>query len=1188
MKIEHYLGHTDYPIWEVIQKGNGHVQVSTDTNEHIKVLPPKTAKEILAREKERKARNTLLMAILEDHLAKFHKMTDDKEMWEAIKSKFVSNDESKKMFQSLLSPLKIHGAGVSIKDVNQKFLRSLHASWSQLSLIMRTKPGVDTISFDDLYNNIKFFEFDVKGSTTSSSSTNNVLALRRPKSSALIVTREGISLESAYQRGIKILGGEMHRTLGIKQKKMGGDLENRRNLKLCNSGSDTEVTSYSKECKESYAKLKKLCDEQREQLGDTSIEIQAYNQALKKVEAQLVAHKKNQLWSSDIEDSLVNDRYAEEIHAVPSLITKIYMPPKFDFGIDESMFTYGLKQSKTSESDAESNNSASCKSNSSVETLEFVHKLVANKPKVVSEPKVWSDAPIIEEYGSDSDDEHKALKRKGIVDSGCSRHMTGNKACLVDYQDYNGGPVAFGGSKGHITGKGKIRTGKLDFEDVCFVKELQHSNLFSVSQICDKKNKVQFTDTECLVLSPDFMLPDENQENLVRGLPSKIFQNDHTCVACQKGKQHKASWIKKEYSNARTPQQNRVAERKNRTLIEAARAILADSFLPNTFWAEAVSTACYVLNRVLVTKPQNKTPYELITGKIPIISYIRPSRCHVTILNTIDHLGKFDGKSDEGFLVGYSLNSTAFRGTNRSERDHVQSSVDSPLLGGHTSNRAEGALNLEELFSICTNLSNRVLALETIKDTQAAETIALKARIKKLERSGRKKDKPEPTLDDSTFDGLDVDYDMDYIDTEGPVNEGRLSKEIKELKLTNDTEEIAQDKGSGEKGGSTEELVSTARPEDSTVRPDVGTAYPIAPPTTTTSIFDDEDITMAQSKGILKEPEPAKKMTRSDLDAAQIAKDTKVARLVYEEELVELEREKEKRQREEKASKATIAEMYDEVQAGIEADALVAQRSVKIRSKPPTKSQMRNLIMTYLKNMGGYKRSQLKENIYVEIQGLYERQKRVIDDFKLMDSDDAVDKEKVFEEPNSTKFEVKKERDKESIRKRPGRRLKMKATKKSKRHGAECIYYIIFRSDGSFRWIETFSEMVTRFDRMDLKELYNLVMQRVHTLTFEDGAEIYMLAKRSAPCYCNEALAIPEQMATDDKDWKLIKEKFKELQYVWIHPFGVQEAQDKETGRLTSKHQRRPLVTRPTGKAVLAAATTDLVAVTVTLSSMLL
>ncbi|GJS13968.1 putative ribonuclease H-like domain-containing protein [Tanacetum coccineum] len=99
----------------------------------------------------------------------------------------------------------------------------------------------------------------------------------------------------------------------------------------------------------------------------------------------------------------------------------------------------------------------------------------------------------------------------------------------------------------------------------------------------------------------------------------------------------------------------------NRTLIEAARTMLADSLLPTTFWAEAVSTACYIFNRVRVTKPQNKTPYELLFGHKPIISYIRPFGCHVTILDTLSVLGKFDGKSDEGFLVGYSLNSKAYR-----------------------------------------------------------------------------------------------------------------------------------------------------------------------------------------------------------------------------------------------------------------------------------------------------------------------------------------------------------------------------------------------------------------------------------------------------------------------------------------------------------------------------------------------
>ncbi|GJZ81798.1 putative ribonuclease H-like domain-containing protein [Tanacetum coccineum] len=118
--------------------------------------------------------------------------------------------------------------------------------------------------------------------------------------------------------------------------------------------------------------------------------------------------------------------------------------------------------------------------------------------------------------------------------------------------------------------------------------------------------------------------------------------------------------IKREYSIARTPQQNSVAERRNRILIKAARTMLVDSKLPTTFWAEAVSTACYVQNRVLVVKPHNKTPYELFRGFKPALGFMRPFGCHVTILNTLDSLGKFDGKNDKGFFVGYSLNSKAF------------------------------------------------------------------------------------------------------------------------------------------------------------------------------------------------------------------------------------------------------------------------------------------------------------------------------------------------------------------------------------------------------------------------------------------------------------------------------------------------------------------------------------------------
>nr|GEW59213.1 ribonuclease H-like domain-containing protein [Tanacetum cinerariifolium] len=201
-------------------------------------------------------------------------------------------------------------------------------------------------------------------------------------------------------------------------------------------------------------------------------------------------------------------------------------------------------------------------------------------------------------------------KNRGIVDSGCSRSMSGNKDKLEDFEDFDGGEVTFGGSTGKISGKGTIKTKTLNFENVLYVKELHHLNLISVSQICDQTHRVLFTENECLVLSKDFSLPDPSM--------------------------------------------------KNRTLIEAARTMLADSLLPIIFWSEEVATACYVLNRVLVTKPHHKTPYELLTGDKPSISYLTPLGCYVTILNTSDPLGKFNKKSDEGYIVGYSISSKAY------------------------------------------------------------------------------------------------------------------------------------------------------------------------------------------------------------------------------------------------------------------------------------------------------------------------------------------------------------------------------------------------------------------------------------------------------------------------------------------------------------------------------------------------
>ncbi|GJY74683.1 putative ribonuclease H-like domain-containing protein [Tanacetum coccineum] len=115
--------------------------------------------------------------------------------------------------------------------------------------------------------------------------------------------------------------------------------------------------------------------------------------------------------------------------------------------------------------------------------------------------------------------------------------------------------------------------------------------------------------------------------------------------------------------------------------------MLADCKLPTTFWAEAVNNACYVQNRVIIFKPHNKTPYELFRCRTPTLSFMRPFGCHVSILNTLDHLGKFDGKFDDGFFVGYSLTSKVFRVYNIRTRKveenlHIRFLKDKPIVLG--------------------------------------------------------------------------------------------------------------------------------------------------------------------------------------------------------------------------------------------------------------------------------------------------------------------------------------------------------------------------------------------------------------------------------------------------------------------------------------------------------------------------
>ncbi|GJT08332.1 hypothetical protein Tco_0842794 [Tanacetum coccineum] len=574
-------------------------------------------------------------------------------------------------FQSLLSQLEIHGAGVSTEDANQKFLRSLPSAWLQVSLIMRNKPGMDSLSFDDLYNNLRVFENDVKGSTASSSNLQNIAFVsENTNSTNEVSTAYGVSHSSGHclkheqpstssysllasqsscpqldhedldqvdeydleEMDLKWQVAMISMRINKFQKKTGhfarecrtkeenrrrdgwntGNREGRRTSNRDESitgkkeesralvtvdgecvdwtthsedndnyafmannstGSDTQVLSCSNECKESYANIKRLYDIQKEQLSDASVEIKAYTNGLKKVEAQLVVHQQNQLWYEqkikfmkiDLDDKTDVLTYHKTLlakaqkekddldvivhkwnHSSKNLgkIANYSMSARDKFGLGYGDYRYSGNLSYENEV---------FQSVFSTETSELVFEPVVNESHVEVQPKVWSDAPIIEEYESDSDDDdenvektnknlrkpiwdntqrvnkqhqfvtlavqtrtgnnpvntvkasgtnynvlrpqnafnkthslssrplkgttvlrtkltnqkiyiakenpHRTLKNKGIIDSGCSRHMTGNKTYLADYQDINGGPVAFGGSRGYITGKGKIQTG---------------------------------------------------------------------------------------------------------------------------------------------------------------------------------------------------------------------------------------------------------------------------------------------------------------------------------------------------------------------------------------------------------------------------------------------------------------------------------------------------------------------------------------------------------------------------------------------------------------------------------------------------------------------------------------------------------------------------------------------------------
>nr|GEW96010.1 putative ribonuclease H-like domain-containing protein [Tanacetum cinerariifolium] len=797
----------------------------------LQPVVPITNEQRLTRKNELKARGTLLMDLPDKHQLKFKTHKDAKTLMEAIEKRF--GGKTKKLQKTLLKQQYENFTGSSSESLDQIHDR-LQKLISQLEIL-----GV-SLSQEDINLNLKIYEAEVKSYSSASTSTQNIAFV---SSSNTNNTNEPVSAATS----VFAIRFDMSKVECYNFYRKGHF------ARECRSPKDTRRNDTTE-------------PQRRNVLVETS------------TSNALLSQSEESLPPSPVYDRLsVQHVKTSILNAIPKpAILKLLSNGKrrnrkacFVYKSLDHLIKYydyhDLKMAPTPP-----------RNHASKETHQHYARMsLSNPQRYVVPTTVLTQSKLVPINAIRPGNPQHALKDKGIIDSRCSRHITGKISYLSDFEKFNGEYVTFGGNPkgGNIYRKGKIKTGKLYFDDVYFVKELKF-NLFSVSQMCDKKNCVLFTDTECLVLSLDFKLPHENQVllrvprennmynvdlknivpsgtltclfakatlgksnlwhrrlshinfktmnklvkgNLVRGLPSKVFENDNTCVACKKGKQHRAScktkhvssinqplyrlhmdlfgptfvkslnkksyclvvtddyrrftWvfflatkdatssilktfiiglenqltlkvkviksdngiefknndlnqfcrmkgIKREFSIPRTHQQNGIAERKSRTLIEAARTM------------------------VLVTKPHNKTHYELLHGKTPSIGFMRPFGCLVTILNTLDSLGKFDGKVDKGFLVRYYVSSKSFRVFNSRTR-FVQETLHVNFLENKPTGAGSGPTWLFDIDTLTKTMNYQPVTTDNQSNPSACVQEQFDAKKQGRKETGFNEKKPE-------------------------------------------------------------------------------------------------------------------------------------------------------------------------------------------------------------------------------------------------------------------------------------------------------------------------------------------------------------------------------------------------------------------------------------------------------------
>nr|GEV04921.1 uncharacterized mitochondrial protein AtMg00810-like [Tanacetum cinerariifolium] len=517
-------------------------------------VAPTTAEQRLARKNELKARGTLLMALPDKHQLKFNIHKDAKSLMEAIEKRFGRNKEIKKVQKTLL----------------------------------KNETDLEDQSLDDLFNSLKIYEAEVKSSSSASTTTQNIAFVSSQNTDSTNKSVSAVASVSAASTKVLVYALPNVDTLSdaemdLKWQMAMLTMRARRFLQRTgrNLGAN-ETTSIGFDMNKEVQKRNVPVEtstsnalvSQCKGVGSYDWSFQAEeeptNYALIVFTSLSSSSSDNEV--SDSEDDSEGKPMHTQItpsfvHPTEQVKTHRSSVKLVEHLIPAENLRKDIPQSRGHRNSRNRKACFVCKSLTHlIKDCDYYEKKMVQKPArnhamrghhqhyarmthpnpqrhvvptaVLTRSRIvlLSTARPVNTVGNPQ----HALKDKGVIDIGCSRHMTWNMSYLSDFEEINDGYVAFGVNPkgGKITRKGKTGTGKLDFDDVYFVKELKF-NLFSVSQMCDKKNNVLFTDTECIILSSDFKLPDENhvllrvprENNMYKvNLKNIVPSGDLTCL----------------------------------------------------------------------------------------------------------------------------------------------------------------------------------------------------------------------------------------------------------------------------------------------------------------------------------------------------------------------------------------------------------------------------------------------------------------------------------------------------------------------------------------------------------------------------------------------------------------------------------------------------------------------------------